>query len=261
MAPRSLQPCRSRDPRWHLLRWVAAALGLGVLLALLGPFGSYLSGSLPLRLLHWTGAVLAALIVYGMAMLAANRMAPRGSSAHWPMLIGAILLASVPEALVTRASARWLWPDRIDEATSWPLWYAQTVLVAGLVTAGCIATLRLGRRTAQMIPPPSVVASPVEALAGDILALQMEDHYVRVHTAEGSKLVLMPLARAIETVGTDGLQTHRSWWIARRAIAGVEGAPRSMRIRLTNGVVAPVARSAVARLRAAGWLATYTKVH
>lgn len=98
-------------------------------------------------------------------------------------------------------------------------------------------------------------APPItEPLGGEVLALQMEDHYVRVHRPAGSELILMPLGRAIEAVEADGLRTHRSWWVAAHAVTAVEGNARSMRLRLSNGLVAPVARSAVTHLKAAGWI-------
>lgn len=92
-------------------------------------------------------------------------------------------------------------------------------------------------------------------LGEDVLALQMEDHYVRVHRPTRSELILMPLGRAIERVGAEGLRTHRSWWVASQAVAAVEGDARSMRLHLSNGLVVPVACSAVTHLRAAGWIA------
>ena len=92
-------------------------------------------------------------------------------------------------------------------------------------------------------------------LGRDLLCLQMEDHYVRAYTARGSDLVLTPLKEAIAELGAvDGLQVHRSWWVARAAVAEPLVRGRSVALRLTNGVEAPVSRAQVARLRAAGWL-------
>jgi DNA-binding LytR/AlgR family response regulator len=97
--------------------------------------------------------------------------------------------------------------------------------------------------------------TPSNPLPVDLLALQMEDHYVRVHTPHGSELILMPLGSAIAGVTTEGLRTHRSWWVARHAVTAVEGTSRAMRLHLSNGVVAPVSRSAVVHLKSAGWIA------
>ena len=51
-----------------------------------------------------------------------------------------------------------------------------------------------------------------------------------------------------------GAQTHRSWWVARAAIADGAGLTRSREIPLTNGLSAPVARDSVDRLRQSGFL-------
>ncbi|WP_336968942.1 LytTR family transcriptional regulator DNA-binding domain-containing protein [Sphingobium aromaticiconvertens] len=51
-----------------------------------------------------------------------------------------------------------------------------------------------------------------------------------------------------------GEQTHRSWWVAREAVAETAGAGRNREIRLVNGIRAPVARDSVDRLRRSGFL-------
>jgi DNA-binding LytR/AlgR family response regulator len=94
-------------------------------------------------------------------------------------------------------------------------------------------------------------------LGHDLLCLQMEDHYVRAHTARGSDLILTPLKDAIAELGaTDGLQVHRSWWVARAAVAEPVTSGRNLSLRLSNGLEVPVSRASVAKLRAAGWLPT-----
>jgi DNA-binding LytR/AlgR family response regulator len=129
------------------------------------------------------------------------------------------------------------------------------MLIGIVAMVGAAAMFRDAERLA-LDKPASIEHAPfsTSAFAHDVLALQMEDHYVRVHRASGSELVLLTLGRAIERVDTKGLRTHRSWWVADHAVASVEGNARSMRLRLTNGVIVPVARSAVAQLRSAGWI-------
>jgi hypothetical protein len=90
---------------------------------------------------------------------------------------------------------------------------------------------------------------------GDILALQAEDHYVRVHSPTGSTLLLMRLADAVaELDGLDGLQVHRSWWVAKAAVASAARDGRRVNLRLTNGAEAPVTRENIRALRQAGWI-------
>jgi DNA-binding LytR/AlgR family response regulator len=83
----------------------------------------------------------------------------------------------------------------------------------------------------------------------------MEDHYVRAHTVAGSDLILISLNQAVaELEGLEGLQVHRSWWVARSAVVKVDRDGRSVRLKLRNGVTAPVSRRAVAALKAAAWI-------
>lgn len=90
---------------------------------------------------------------------------------------------------------------------------------------------------------------------GDILALESEDHYVRVHGMRQSELLLMRLRDAIaEMDEIPGEQTHRSWWVARNAVAETTGNGRNREIRLRNGALAPVARDSVERLQRSGFL-------
>ena len=92
-------------------------------------------------------------------------------------------------------------------------------------------------------------------LGDAVLALQGEDHYVRVHTRVGSELLLMRLRDAIADLeGLAGEQVHRSWWVAREAVGAVSVNGRRLSITLTNGLEVPVSREATPRLRRAGWL-------
>lgn len=247
----------SSDRRSILLavQWVGLAIIAGILLAILGPFGSYLNGG-PLRLFgYWIGAMLLGLLFYGPAYRIVAISTVTGSRAWWLALIVASVVASMPEALATRMLAFRLWPDLARLDLSPGPWFVQTATigVVAMTSVGLVQRRALSASHDDRKSSPS--AAPITApLGGDVLALQMEDHYVRVHRPAGSELILMPLGRAIEAVETDGLRTHRSWWVAAHAVAAVEGNARSMRLQLSNGLVAPVARSAVTHLKAAGWI-------
>lgn len=236
------------------LKWVGAAILGGALLGSLGPFGSYLNGSLTERLAYWIAAMLVGLTFYATSTALTLFLVRRESQLWWPALLSATLLASGPLAFATRAGANWLWPELSRIGPTWPVWFAQTVVI-GLIGVTGAALLLRRRRT----PLPDAAARRPSAtqspdLGSDVLALQMEDHYVRVHRRGGSEMVLMPLGRAIASVGSNGLRVHRSWWVAADAVVRAEGDARSMRLHLSNGIVAPVARSAIASLRAEKWI-------
>jgi hypothetical protein len=237
------------------LRWVSLAIVAGSLLGILGPFGSYMNGG-PVRLLtYWIGAMLLGLALYGAAYRIVSVLTAIGSRSWWPALIGATLVASIPEALATRMAAFQLWPELVRFDLSLPLWFAQTATIGVIAMVGVGFVLRRSASVSHDNPISRRSVDPTATPLGrEVLAMQMEDHYVRVHRPAGSELILMPLSRAIEAVEADGLRTHRSWWVAAHAVTAVEGNARSMRLRLSNGVVAPVARSAVTHLKTAGWI-------
>lgn len=243
-------------PHARLLKGVGVAAGAGALLAVLGPFGTYLNPGLIARAAYWIAATLIGFVLYGAAFAAVGLLAPPERRYRWPVLLIVTLLAGIAETAITRALAFWLWPDLMMLELPWSLWFAQ-VSVFGLIAMGIAERAyrrRLGPSETTSPRDPFIVAPHRRLLPGNVLALQMEDHYVRVHTPQGSDLVLMPLTRAMESVDIPGLRIHRSWWVARDAVVSIEGTLRAMRLHLSNGVVAPVARSAVIHLKDAGWL-------
>jgi hypothetical protein len=233
-----------------ILRWIGITIAAGTLLAVLGPFGSYLNGGPFKRASYWIAAMLLGLLLYGNAFRTALALAHRGSQLYWPSLICATLLASIAQTLATRTGAFWLWPELAQLDLPWPLWFAQTT------TLGLVGMLGMGFILRRPMSAPQDYSAPLPytPLGTDVLALQMEDHYVRVHRPNGSELILMALGRAMEGVEAEGLRTHRSWWVAHQAVVRVEGTSRSMRLHLSNGMIAPVARSAVIHLKTAGWI-------
>jgi len=234
------------------MRWAGMTIAVGVLLAIMGPFGSYMNGG-PVRLLaYWVGAMLLGLILYGSAYRIVSALTVCGSPRWWLALVGATLLASIPEALSTRAVAFLLWPELRSFDLSVLRWFAQTATIGVVGMAAIGFALRRPAGAAKENSALSPADEIIARLGQDVLALQVEDHYVRVHRSTRSEMVLISLGRAIDAMEVPGLRTHRSWWVASHAVVSVQGNARSMKLLLSNGVTAPVARSAVTHLRAAG---------
>ena len=91
-------------------------------------------------------------------------------------------------------------------------------------------------------------------LGTDLVSLQAQDHYLEVTTTRGRDLILMRLSDAeAELAGYPGMRVHRSWWVARAGVDGVETAGDRMTIRLVSGAVAPVSRANRSAVKA--WIA------
>ncbi|WP_171070103.1 hypothetical protein [Methylobacterium terricola] len=94
-----------------------------------------------------------------------------------------VLLTSVPAAVLSRLVAAGLWPGPIARVPP-PEWYGQTLLVLSGLALGRIALAGLDR-TRSPAPPTSPPAAGglldrlPPRLGRDVVALQMEDHYVR----------------------------------------------------------------------------------
>lgn len=234
----------------------AVATAVGLTLGAIGPFGSYLSGTLPVRMAYWVVCLWGGWLAFGVSVpMLARRASARGVSA-WLWAPPAVAVLTLLPAVLSRLVAARLWP--VVGEIGWLEWYGQCLVISTLATLGMLWATR-SRATAPAGPDTSS-ADPRDRLpprlGRSVVCLQMEDHYVRVHTPQGSALVLMSLSQAIAGLkDVEGVQTHRSWWVARASITGVVEDGRKLRLRLTDGLEAPVSRARVGALRERGWLA------
>lgn len=249
-------------------------LGLAVILAVTGPFGTYEHFSLGQRLAYF--GIIGGLSWLQIVALAAwfARVEPID---RWPVagrmaLVG--FLASIPSTFEVMAVQSWL-------GRPIPLWalphiFPENALltIAIAVVFGLFVDQRLraaaDAELARVAALPSTVApepgaappAPPDflrrippALGRDLLALEMEDHYLRIHTALGSDLVLMRLRDALAELGLDrGLQVHRSWWVATDAVASIDRTPGRLVLKLRNGLTVPVSKTFRDSVKEAGWL-------
>jgi DNA-binding LytR/AlgR family response regulator len=89
-----------------------------------------------------------------------------------------------------------------------------------------------------------------------LLAIEAEDHYVRLHLANGQKpMTLYRFGDALkELKSLDGLQVHRGAWIAQRGVDGSAREGRKWRLRLRTGEEIPISDSYLKSVRTRGWL-------
>ena len=127
-----------------------------------------------------------------------------------------------------------------------------------LMTA--LAVFMSHRRAA---PAAAAAAAPVKFLerlplklrGAEVWAVEAEDHYLRLHTSKGQDLILMRLADAVaELEGIEGAQVHRSWWVARDAVADARRGDGRATLTLKDGSEVPVSRTYAKLIRDAGWI-------
>jgi hypothetical protein len=267
---------------------MAIATALGVFLGVIGPFGSFYGAGMEVRIVYWTANMWIGFIVISVSVRLSIRAAIQFDVPVWFALAIGVAIGCAPLGLLIGWFSALFWPGNHGRFSHFSVWYGQTFVVSepfafafyfvgdrdGGGWRASVAEAMSERResgrnaTAPCLsaPPPSLHEQPSAGappfldrlpprLGRELLCLQMEDHYVRAHTARGSDLILTPLKDAIaELSSLEGMQVHRSWWVARGAVAAPVANGRNLSLRLVNGLDVPVSRASVAKLKAAGWI-------
>ena len=261
--------------RAKLLRYALTAIITGGAAAIIGPFGTYQNLDLGSRIVFWMSIVAIGWAQMLFIVYAARGFIGPGRLAGWPTMLIATLIGTVPILFEGRFLITYL---SGEEAQPVPLWLAyinvfvltflfslvQWMVVerwplfpnrAQNLTAPNITTPASEETTTAATPAPIRLRRMPDGLSGNILCLQMEDHYLRVYTNEGNGLVLQRLSDAVEELAeANGTQVHRSWWVARSAVEKTVTDNRQKFLILSNEVRVPVSRSFLPKLKEAGWL-------
>jgi hypothetical protein len=250
---------------------------IGIFLGVIGPFGSFYGGPIETRIFFWIGDMWIGFAILSIMIRLSVRMAIRLDVPIWFALATGVALGSAPLSLILNIYSMATWAGSHGRLRDLVVQYSETLAIAAPMS---FFYYWIGVRNGQNAPLLSAPSTPFSKVGSDepenldpslkktvfldrmpprlgreLLALQMEDHYVRAHTEQGSALILISLKEAIVELGdAEGMQVHRSWWVARAAVAdsGLNG--RNLILRLKNGLEAPVSRPTVAKLKAAGWL-------
>jgi hypothetical protein len=237
---------------------VLLVLGVGVLMGLAGPFGSYPPLSTPVRYGVWIGFVSAGFI----AATAAHRLVreTRLTLPHpWVRPVIVALASAAPMTFLVAWVISLVRPGHTVAPLAIPSLF---VAVSAMQLLIVVLLLRDRRERSEPVavavddrragfPEPMLARLP-NRLGRKIVALQAEDHYLRLHTELGSDLILMRLSDAVGQIDRNlGLQVHRSWWVANGAIAEVEKDGQRTLLRLHNGLRVPVGRTYLAAARTA----------
>lgn len=256
--------------REWVIEWVVM-IGVGIALAALGPFGSFELGSFGARLAYWVPAALLGYAIFRPITLAAVLIAQRLALPEFPAALIGTLVAAFPATLAI-AYLGGYGPDAPPSFDELFQLYVQVAVIGVLVMAIFVLMEGHFSRSAaepaaepatEPSPEPSPAAAPPSpfldrlpaAWRDRLVALEMEDHYVRAHGPDASTLILQRMRDAeAELAPMEGMRVHRSWWVARWAVEQAVRDGRTTRLRLVGGLEAPVARERIAALRDAGWL-------
>lgn len=249
--------------RWLPLRNLIVVVAIGGTLGRLGPFDTFSDLPTATRYAYWIGLTL---LMWLQTAAALHLL--RDGLVRWPWPVRtliAALLGALPTAFEVAWAEGLLRVSRDMTLADVAMIYGDVALIAVAVALPLelIDGHRLVRRRASDAPS-SATADEIDALVaalpadrrGRLLALQAEDHYLRIHTDRGEALVHRRFSDALQAArGLEGLRVHRSWWVARSAIESVERDGDRLVLRLRGGLVVPVSRTYALAVREAGLVA------
>jgi len=236
------------------LRGLGLAAVAAVFLSISNAFGT---GEMPfaLRLAYWS-----MLLVLGTlwgSLVARYLLRPEDRRGRWVRVVLTAVVMAVPFTGVvwvfTRTFVGAGTPARLMPLLFLPVFAISLAMVA-------LNVLVEGRRAdAAQAPPPAppkfLERLPLRLRGAEVWAVEAEDHYLRLHTSKGQDLILMRLADAVsELEGIEGMQVHRSWWVARDAITDARRGDGRATLTLKDGSQVPVSRTYAAQLRERGWI-------
>jgi hypothetical protein len=243
---------------WSMVgRGIGISVLFGVFLAFVGVSTS-VSGSFLLRAFYMS---LISLVAYATAVgLWAGLQRIAVFDRHrW---LGALVVAAVQTPLM--GTIVWAGDNLLGQTPR-----ATTLLISYIAVSApiCIfmnlmVQLMLATRVV-VVERPADAAAPVRFLerlppklrGAQVWAVEAEDHYLRLHTGKGQDLILMRLADAVaELEGIEGMQVHRSWWVARDAVADIARGDGRATLTLQDGSQVPVSRTYAKLMRERGWM-------
>jgi hypothetical protein len=217
---------------------------LGLVMAELGPYRTIEAPPL-LRTAYWLVAVIGS----GLFGIAVDTLLQSRVRDFWTRIVVVSLAITPPVTLYIYAlnasmldlpRRPWLLPQ-----LGWQVF----VVMLLLMTLRGLAWRRVVE-TRTVVAPPLPEAERAFRLrlsakrrGARLIAIEAEDHYVRVHTDAGSELVSMRFAEAVDELAQAyGFRLHRSWWVAAESIESVRWKRSGGEARLAGGIVAPISR-------------------
>ncbi|MCG7574140.1 LytTR family transcriptional regulator [Phaeobacter sp. CNT1-3] len=248
-------------------------------LALVGPFGTIDMLNIAERLGYW-GVVSIASYGWGslMAILFRPKLEQRGLILH--ILASTVATGMGISALVLTMNMLTLdWSPTSEELSRLlPILFGICLIVSASVIhfshkrrKAAAAALPASSSTDDEVtntPPIEESVTPADAditppiwerlpfdKRGPLVALSVEDHYVRIKTLQGEEMILMRLSDAIREVGsTPGAQVHRSHWAAFDQVKSVRREGDRAILTMINGDEIPVSRANMPKIKEAGLL-------
>lgn len=248
-----------REWRRHLTHPLtfSALAGVTLVLTLVGPFDTNETLSAPERLTYWAlltglGYVAGYLISYGILRSKTSPLQHVARVTVAGISVG-VAMCGLVLTLNRLYFGRAAWPDSMPA-------FLTTIIAISLVVMVLIDTFsrhfaRQSESNTQINDPPALLSRLPFDKRGPLVAISVEDHYVRVRTTKGEEMILLRLSDAMREVGeTRGAQVHRSHWAAFDQVRSVTRKGDRAILSMRHGDDIPVSRANIAKIKEVGLL-------
>lgn len=220
-----------------------AWLAISAIFALTGPFGTYVPFDFSERLVFWS-TVAAASVAWGTALrvFLMNRFRHLG---YWrgvaiaSTVSGCVLAVPIYHLILMRGG-----DGSVQFRPAMEL--AFTIFVGGVAIGWLRHFMGAGEGAEgaeETRQNPRLLDRIEPTKRGDLIRMSARDHYLEVVTHMGKVELLMRFSDALaELDGIDGLQVHRSHWVAAGAVSGAEKQGDKLMLVTTDGARVPVSR-------------------
>jgi DNA-binding LytR/AlgR family response regulator len=234
--------------------WVVLII-LSLVVGLIGPFGTYEAMAVLPRLAYWGAVVLGTSAVGTLGASFFERLLERHLNRFVAAALAGALAGPFIAAVVALINMGAFGPgvtviDLVSLALYCSLISAAVTVISAVLEKPAPSEAGVGAPT----PPPLLERLP-RGQRGRLIHIAVSDHYVDVTTDKGKSLILLRLSDAIrEAAPVEGLQVHRSHWVALDAVKRGTRAGGKPVLELENGAMVPVSRTYIDAARAAGLL-------
>lgn len=231
----------------------------GALMAVIGPFGTYLELAPAARFVYWAGALGGVGFFMHLVIPQALRAPRFASLPRLAVLAAASALAALPGMSVVYVLETFLRGSDIAGLDFAWLWFF--IAIMGFMIAPVHFHRELfmadaGRMAptpsagdAEALPPAFLRDLPAE-LCGELVSLTMQDHYLSVTTSKGTALIHMRFSDALDALAArPGARIHRSHWVAASAVERIVRQNGKALAVLSDGRKLPISRTYLAEAR------------
>ncbi|UJF23386.1 LytTR family DNA-binding domain-containing protein [Shewanella sp. OMA3-2] len=266
--PLNNQQLKPKQTKLKLFQQLLVVVLIGLFIGFMRPFGMD-QYTLFLSMSYWVFTCLCGYLIYMPLISVGHKYLAKSVTTPWHRVAISSLLASLVMSLIVPFIG-WLFFDHTLQLNHhFLLALPNTLVIGSIITFTSMLQNHLHHQKQQLELSKLVIEQSKKVIEqhqqsqdvntiqieqfmallplekrGQLLCLEMDDHYLKVHTDKGQHMLLMRLKDAlVQLEGFPGLQTHRSWWVANQAVVSVSKENRKMSLLLSNHLEVPVSRT------------------